>query len=126
MGTEDNMTSRSTMLANQLKQTAVYWGNPSSDGYGGRTFDDAVEMDVRWQDRQELFVDAQGREQTSRAVVYVATDLIIGGYLYLGELTDLSSAEEGDPLAVAAAYEIRAISKTPDIGASRFARKVWL
>ena len=114
------------MLANQLKQTAVYWGNPSSDGYGGRTFDDAVEMSVRWQDRQELFVDAQGREQTSRAVVYVATDLIVGGYLYLVELADISSAEEGDPLAVATAYEIRAISKTPDIGADRFARKVWL
>ena len=114
------------MLANQLKQTAVHWGNPSSDGFGGRTFDDAVELDVRWQDRQELFVDAQGREQTSRAVVYVATDLSVGGYLYLGELADLSSAEEGDPLTVATAYEIRAISKTPDIGADRFARKVWL
>ncbi|MCK4858882.1 MAG: hypothetical protein KAT58_12990 [candidate division Zixibacteria bacterium] len=120
------MTSRSTMLANQLKQTAVYWGNPQSDGYGGRTFDDAVELDVRWQDRQELFVDAQGREQISRAVAYVATDLDIGGYLYLGELADLSSAEEGDPLSVSTAYEIRAISKTPDIGADRFARKVWL
>ena len=114
------------MLANQLKQTAVYWGNPASDGYGGRTFDDAVEMNVRWQDRQELFVDAQGREQTSRAVVYVATDLAIGGYLYLGTLADLSSAEEGDPLSVSTAYEIRSISKTPDIGADRFARKLWL
>lgn len=114
------------IITKNLRQVAVYWGNPSSDGYGGRTFDDAVEMSVRWQDRQELFVDAQGREQTSRAVVYVATDLIIGGYLYLGELIDLSSAEEGDPLAVATAYEIRSVSKTPDIGADRFARKVWL
>ena len=120
------MTSRSKMLANQLKQAAVYWGNPSSDGYGGRTFDVPAEISVRWQDRQELFVDTQGREQTSRAVVYVATDLIIGGYLHLGELADLSSAEEGDPLTVATAYEIRSISKTPDIGADRFARKIWL
>lgn len=114
------------MLANLLKQVAVYWGDPSSDGYGGRTFDDPVEINVRWQDRQELFVDAQGREQTSRAVVYVATDLNIGGYLYLGALADLSSAEEGDPLSISTAYEIRSISKTPDIGADRFARKVWL
>ena len=120
------MTSRSKLLENQLNQTAVYWGNPSSDGYGGRTFDVPAEISVRWQDRQELFVDAQGREQTSRAVVYVATDLVIGGYLYLGELADLSSAEEGDPLSVSTAYEIRAISKTPDIGADRFARKLWL
>lgn len=120
------MTSRSKMLANQLNQTAVYWGNPQSDGYGGRTFDDAVEVAVRWQDRQEMFIDMQGREQTSRAVVYVATDLAIGGYLYLGELADLSSAEEGDPLAISTAYEIRAFSKSPDIGADKFARKLWL
>lgn len=120
------MTSRSKMLANQLKQTAVYWGNPQSDGYGGRTFDDAVEISVRWSDRQEMFIDTQAREQVSRAVVHVATDLAVGGYLYLGELADLSSAEEGDPLSVSTAYEIRSLSKTPDIGADRFARKVWL
>lgn len=114
------------MLENQLKQAAVYWGNPSSDGYGGRTFDDPVEINVRWSDRQEMFVDTQAREQVSRAVVYVATDLVIGGYLYLGTLADLSSAEEGDPLSISTAYEIRSISKTPDIGADRFARKVWL
>lgn len=114
------------MLENQLKQAAVYWGNPSSDGYGGRTFDDPVEINVRWSDRQEMFVDTQAREQVSRAVVYVATDLVIGGYLYLGALADLSSAEEGDPLSISTAYEIRSISKTPDIGADRFARKVWL
>ena len=120
------MTSRSKMLANQLNQTAVYWSNPQSDGYGGRTFDDAVEISVRWQDRQEKFIDMQGHEQVSRAVVYTSIDVTVGGYLYLGELADLSSAEEGDPFAISTAYEIRAFSKSPDIGADKFARKVWL
>lgn len=120
------MTSRSKMLENQLRQAACYWGNPQSDGYGGRTFDDPVEIDVRWVDRQEMFVDTQAREQVSRAVVCVAIDLDVGGYLYLGTLVDLSSAEEGDPLSVSAAYEIRAISKTPNIRADQFVRRVWL
>lgn len=120
------MTSRSTMLANQLNQVAVYWSNPQSDGYGGRTFDDAVEIAVRWADRQEMFVDTQAREQLSRAVVHTATDLAIGGYLYLGTLAGLSSAEEGDPLSVSSAYEIRAFKKTPNIRADQFARKAWL
>lgn len=120
------MTSRSKMLENQLKQTAVYWGNPQSDGYGGRTFEDPVEINVRWSDRQEMFVDAQAREQTSRAVVHTATDLVVGGYLYLGTLADLSSAEEGDPLSLSTAYEIRAFSKTPNIRADNFVRKAWL
>ena len=114
------------MLENQLKQAAVFWGNPRSDGYGGRTFDDPVEIDVRWADRQEMFVDTQKREQISRAVVHTATDLVVGGYLYLGTLADLSSAEEGDPLSISAAYEIRAFSKTPNIRADQFVRKVWL
>lgn len=120
------MTSRSKMLTNQLKQIAVFWGNSQSDGYGGRTFDDAVEISVRWSNRQEMFVDTQAREQVSRAVVHTAIDLEVGGYLYLGELADLSSAEEGDPLSISTAYEIRAFSKTPSIRADQFVRKVWL
>ena len=77
------MTSRSKVLANQLNQTAVYWGNPQSDGFGGRTFDDPVEISVRWSDRQEMFVDMQAQEQVSRAIVHTGTDLVVGGYLYL-------------------------------------------
>jgi len=118
--------SRSTLLTDKLKQVAVYWGNPQNDGAGGRTFDDPVELSVRWEQRQELFIDANGQESTSKAVVYLDQDIDIGGYLYLGDLDDLSSAEEGDPLTVSGAYEIRGSKKLPDIKADRFLRKVWL
>jgi len=118
--------SRSNLLTDKLKQTAVYWGNPQSDGAGGRTFDDPVEISVRYEERQELFIDTNGQEARSRAVVYLSQDVAMGGYLYLGDLDDLSSAEEGDPLLVQAAYEIRGFEKTPGIKAERFLRKVWL
>ena len=118
--------SRSTLLTDKLRQTAVYWGNPQSDGTGGRTFDDPVELSVRWEQRQELFIDVGGQEVTSQAVVYVDQDVDIGGYLYLGDLDDLSSAEEASPLTVDGAYEIRGLKKLPDIKASRFMRKAWL
>lgn len=118
--------SRSTLLTDKLKQTAVYWGSPQSDGAGGRTFDDPVELSVRWEQRQELFIDASGQESTSKAVVYLGQDVDIGGYLYLGDLDGLSSAEEGDPLTVGGAYEIRGFEKTPDIKADQFLRKAWL
>lgn len=114
------------MLAAQLNQTAVYWGSPQDDGYGGRFFASGVEIPTRWHHRQELFVDAEGREQRSHAVVYVSSDLDIGGYLYLGTLASLSSAQEGDPLLVAAAYEIRAVGKSPNLRADKFTRKIWL
>jgi len=120
------MAGRTTFLSGQLNQTAVFWANPVNDGYGGRSFDDAVEVSVRWEDRQEIFVDVSGREVRSRSVVYVSTDMSSGEYLYLGTLTDLSSAEEGDPLSVSNAYAIRAFQKVPNLAGDVFVRKVWL
>ena len=117
------MTGRSKFISGKLNQTAVYWGNPVSDGAGGRTFADPVEVAVRWEDK---FIDLRGREVRSRAVVYLAQDVVAEGYLYLGTLADLSSAEEGDPLSIAAAYEIRGYAKSPDVAGGRFLRQVWL
>lgn len=117
---------QSTLLTHNLKQTTVYWGNPQNDGFGGRTFDDPVEVDVRWEERQELFIDTNGQEVRSQAVVYIAQDVDMGGYLYLGDLDDPSSAEEDDPLTVSGAYEIRGFQKIPDIKAGQFLRKIWL
>jgi hypothetical protein len=103
-----------------LKQTAVYWGNPTSDGYGGRTFDSPIEISVRWSKKQELFIDSTGQEVTSSAVVHVDRDLDIGGYL------SLTISEEADPLSIDTAYEIRGWAKIPSLGATEYVRKVWL
>lgn len=47
--------------------------------------------------------------------------------MYLGELTDLSSAEEGDPKSVDKAYVIKKFEKSPALGSTTdFVRKVWL
>jgi hypothetical protein len=120
------MPSRSKVFTSQLGQTAVYWGNPVNDGQGGYTFDTGVDIDVRWEDTQEMFIDDKGRESVSRAVVFVSRDVVVGGYLYLGALADLASAEDGDPLAVSAAYEIRKFDKIPSVDATRFTRRAWL
>lgn len=118
--------SKSKRFTNALKQTAVYWGAPVSDGQGGRTFADAVELDVRWEERHDLFIDPQGQEKQSSAVVFVDQDVDIGGYLFLGDLDDLGSAEEDDPMIVSGAYEIRQFDKTPDLKGTSFLRRAWL
>ena len=119
---------QSNFLTGQLKQTAIYWGDPQSDGMGGRTFGSSypVELSVRWEQRQELFIDAAGQEKRSQAVVYVAQDVDMGGYLFLGTLDNLSSAEEADPLTVDGAHEIRGWAKVPSLKADRYLRKIWL
>jgi len=114
----------SNFLTRNLKQTAVYWGNPVSNGYGGWTLDSPVEISVRWEDRNELFTSPDGREEVSSAIIYTAQDVDIGGYLFLGELTDLSSSQlysdEDD------SFKIRQFSKSPNQRVSGFARKAFL
>jgi hypothetical protein len=117
--------SRSDNFTRNLKQDVVYWGNPVNDGYGGRTFADPVEMKVRWEDKHELFIDSSGQQKTSQAVVFVGEDVVVGGYLMLGTLSDLSSADES-PLEIAGAYEIKAFSKIPDLKGESFVRNAWL
>jgi hypothetical protein len=120
------MSGRSTAIAAQLNQDAVYWGSPANDGYGGLTFADPVQIHVRWEDKQVMFVDASGKDMLSQAVVYVDRALEIDGYLYLGTLDDLSSGELVNPLLVAEAYPVRGRSSSPDFRAQKFVRKVWL
>lgn len=119
------MSSRSNVLINQLRQTAVLWANPVPDGFGGRSFDDGVEIVCRWEQRQERFTDPMGQEAVSRAVVYVAQDLTVGDYLFLGGLSDLDSGEE-QPLDRSDAFEVRAFKSVPSLDATRSVRMAWL
>jgi hypothetical protein len=117
---------RTKKTTNSLKQKAVYWGGPASDGATGRTFDAAVEISVRWEERNELFVDSTGQERTSRAIILVPQDVDLGGYLYLGTLVSLDSSEEADPFELDDAHEILQFSKVPDRSGTVFVRTVWL
>lgn len=107
-------------------QVAVYWGNPQNDGYGGRTFDTAVEVRVRWEDKQEIYQDPEGRELRSVAVVYPQIDLDLGGFLYLGTLDESWLDSDPTPKEVPAAKEIKQWGKVPNLRGTKFVRKAWL
>ena len=106
-------------------QTAVYWGGPVPDGDGGYTFDDPVEIACRWEDRQESMTDGKGEAFVSRAAVYSATEMVLGGYIYLGTLDDLAS-DEVNPQTLKSAYEIRAAGPARDHLGIEWARAAWL
>jgi hypothetical protein len=117
----------SAMLNRTCKQTCIYWGSPVNDGYGGKDFTDPIEILCRWEDKVQLIRLDDGSEISSRAIVYVLQDVDIEGMMFLGELTDLSSAEEGDPISVDGAYVIKKFEKSPSLGSTtEFVRKVWL
>lgn len=118
------MPGRSNLVSRNLKQTAVYWGGPLNDGWGMRSFDPPIEVPVRWEGRSELFMGDDGRQIVSRAVVYSDQVLDIGGYLYLGLLSSLSSDPE--PSNTPTAYIIKQFSSVPNLSAGRFVYKGYL
>ena len=117
--------SMEQMIIRNLKQTAVYWGNPSNTG-AGYTFDSPVEIDCHWENKSEVFKNKDGRDQVSMAIVYVSQDVDIEGYLFLGDLADLDSSDEADPVSVDGAYLIERFDKIPSLSANAYLRKVYL
>jgi hypothetical protein len=115
------------LISRSRKQKAVYWGSPVASGFGGYDFDDPVEIKVRWEVRQELFIDMNGKEVRSQAVAYVGQDVDMGGYLFLGELDDLDSTViVPEDVTTGRVYEIRGFSKSPTLGGTKYVRKVWM
>ena len=108
-----------------LKHTAVYWGAPASDGYGGWTYAGPREIACRWKDESVTFLTPAGREAVSKATIYVAEDLVLGGRLCHCELADLSSVAEtpGDGQDT---VEIMGLGKTWDISGKLPLRKVFV
>lgn len=117
-------------------QTAVYWGNPVPDGYGGMLFDDPVEIKVRWEDKTKVISTQAGQEVTSRSEVLTPLDLDYEGYLFLGTLDDVNDPNQAwnemhgiklNPATVQGAYQIVRVDKTPMVMSTKiFVRKVYL
>lgn len=106
----------------KLPDCATYWGSPTTGGYGGAVFSPPTTVKVRWEDKQEKFLTATGDEAVSRAVVFVESDVEIGGYLYFGELLP----SEVDPTQIVGAHIIRQFLKTPDIQGLQHLRRAFL
>ena len=120
------------IIAKMLQyQTGVYWppGSIDSDGddfddFGQPIVSSPFEISVRWEDRIEEFLDAEGTRQLSNAVVYVDQDVELGGILMLGELndiTDVVNIKEND-----GAWEIRRFEKMPTLRQTEILRTVYL
>jgi len=120
------MMAISDLLTRHCIQTAVYWAPDAPDGYGGMTYDDPVEISCRWEDKAQLFADAQGRQISSRSVVFVLEDLELEGCLLLGELDDIDSSDLDDPIAAGARVIIN-FDKIPALGSTTdYVRKAYL
>jgi len=113
------------------KQKAVYWalrsaetGGADWDDYGHPQYTAPVEIDCRWEEKSVEFIDPDGTQLISRAVVYVDRDMRVGEMLWLGTLIDVPTPD--DPPANTGAGEIRQYEKLPTLRATQFLRTVYL
>jgi hypothetical protein len=120
-----------SLITRMLKQKAVYWGLQSSesggvafDSYGVPLLTSPVEINVRWEDTQEEFIDSKGTKRISSAKIFVGQDVSVGGILMLGELTDV--VDETHPKENPHAGEIRSFGKVPNLRVTEYVRTVYL
>ncbi len=112
------------IIKTMRKQTAVYWPFVSINQFGEKAVGDPVQISVRWEDKNEEFLDMGGQIQMSNAVVYVDRDMVNGSILMLGviaDITDPVNIKEND-----GAWEIRKFDKLPDLKAREFLRTAYL
>jgi hypothetical protein len=102
-----------------LKQTCTFWAC-DSDGYGGFVYSAPVQIRCRWEERGELFRSVTGEELVSKAVVFVAEDVSIGGYLYLGDSDAL------DPTTLAGADRIQRFNRITSLSSMQLMRVAYL
>jgi hypothetical protein len=121
-------------ISRMCKQVAVYWSPNGEDGYGGKLFNDPIEISCRWENKEQLIQLADGNYISSRAIVYVLQELETEGVLVLGTLDDLdmddsndSSAAWDNPLIIDGAYNIKKFEASPVLGRTdEFYYKAWL
>ena len=110
-------------------QTAVYWEASGNDGYG-RSWENPVDIKVRWDGVQKIEKDANGEEFQSEAEVLIESGRVIkvGDYLVLAALADYPSGEDlSNPVKVSNAYEVARVDTTPLFRKTdQFVRQVYL
>lgn len=98
------------MSSNRFIHTVTWWVKSSVSGYDESSFDVPSTITARWEEAVELFRDASGREQISKAVVHIPPEsaVVVGDYLFLGESADPNPQAAG-------AYEVRSVETVDNV-----------
>ena len=126
-----------SIINRMRKQSAIYWPPGGTDTYGRPLVGQLVELirtpagnyRVRWEDRVAEYIDLEGTEKRSHAVVYVPVlpnggEVEVGGWLWLGLRAELQ--DETDPTNNDGAYQVSRVDHLPDLRNRRTLRTVYL
>ena len=108
-------------------QTAIYWGNPTNDGFGGYTYDPPVEISCRWEEKTQMVWANNGKEVVSKNELLLIQDVDLDCYLFLGTLDSLDPDKEDNPKNIEGAYKLLSFTKTPlFMSTTEFVRTAFL
>lgn len=97
------------------RHTAVYWSRPTPRADGSNSYAAPIEIKCLWVGGTQYIPDRDMREVSAKALVYVSQDLDEQGMLFLGKLSELTTAQKTDPRKVSRAYEITKFEKIPSL-----------
>ncbi len=102
-----------------LLEEITYWALAGRDAFGAITYDTPIIIKARWEQTEVLFIDTQGQERRSEAIVYVDRDVVNLGKLFRGKST-VTNPDTID------AREIRSFKNIPLIDNSSAERRAFL
>lgn len=106
-----------------MNQSAVWWQYSDFDEFGKPSHATPVEVDCRWDDVVEEFINPNGDREVCRSKLIVDRDMAVKDKLRLGELdsTILDDPDDNEDV-----WEIRLFGKTPNVKGQKFLRQVYL
>lgn len=116
----------SSWYTRQLINTAVVWSSGISDGYGGWVYGDPSEIDCRWDEGKNEKSTPTAEEEVPSTLIWTDSPLIIGDYVYLGELADLTQTQKDDPQTISTARRVKRTAKVSSVTGNLTVYKAWL
>ena len=103
---------------------AIYWAPQTTRSTLGRvTYDDPIEIEVRWQASTQVIKNSNGAEVVTSAKIYVDRDLEEQGML---KHDSLESTTEDDPHDETGARQIIRFDKLPNIKHTKYLRTAYV
>lgn len=109
-----------TIYTRDYKQDATHWSLSGSSGaFAEPTWLPPVVIKVRWEERTELFTNANGEEEIARNIVYLGVDIKPGDRLLLGVSVAATPPAETSKL-------VKDFRKIPEVNGRLFERRALL
>jgi len=80
------MPSIARVVLRFTKQVLVYWEKIADDQYGKPTFAQPIEVNVRWEDKEQEVISPDGRKIWSKAYILLIQPLLVGSWVWLGSI----------------------------------------